>query len=157
MPYLNGVMHEVLRLYPTVPMTGREAIRDTTIAGQKIPRGTIISICPQSVNRSPEFWGDTADDFRPERWIDTDPVTGRQTPNKHGGAGTNFAQITFLHGPRACIGKDFAKAEFRCAAAGLFGRFKAELQEGCVVKFGGTLTAQPVGGMPLRLTRLEGW
>ncbi|KAG2418345.1 hypothetical protein HFD88_001446 [Aspergillus terreus] len=157
MPYLNGVMHEVLRLYPTVPMTGREAIRDTTIAGQKIPRGTIISICPQSVNRSPEFWGDTADDFRPERWIDTDPMTGRQTPNKHGGAGTNFAQITFLHGPRACIGKDFAKAEFRCAAAGLFGRFKAELQEGCVVKFGGTLTAQPVGGMPLRLTRLEGW
>ncbi|OQE15446.1 hypothetical protein PENSTE_c028G07114 [Penicillium steckii] len=120
MPYLNGVCQEVLRLYPTVPMTGREAIRETTIAGKKIPKGTTVALCPQAVNRSYEFWGENADQFLPERWIDTDPETGKQSPNKHGGASTNFAQITFLHGPRACIGKDFAKAEFRCAVAGLF-------------------------------------
>lgn len=157
MPYLNGVCQEVLRLYPTVPMTGREAIRDTTIAGIKIPKGTTIALCPQSVNRSPEFWGESADQFMPERWIDTDKDV-RQVPNKHGGAATNFAQITFLHGPRACIGKDFAKAEFRCAVAGIFGLFKLELQEvGQKITFGGTLTSQPIEGMHLKLTRLEGW
>ncbi|CAG7945837.1 unnamed protein product [Penicillium salamii] len=155
MPYLNGVCQEVLRLYPTVPMTGREAIRDTFIAGKKIPKGTTIVLCPQSINRSPEFWGDTADQFLPERWIDVDDC-GRQSPNKHGGASTNFAQITFLHGPRACIGKDFAKAEFRCAVAGLFGLFQCELKNPeQQITFGGTLTTQPLEGMNLRLSKLD--
>ncbi|CAG8933474.1 unnamed protein product [Penicillium salamii] len=155
MPYLNGVCQEVLRLYPTVPMTGREAIRDTVIAGKKIPKGTTIVLCPQSINRSPEFWGDTADQFLPERWIDVDDC-GRQSPNKHGGASTNFAQITFLHGPRACIGKDFAKAEFRCAVAGLFGLFQCELKNPeQQITFGGTLTTQPLEGMHLRLSKLD--
>ncbi|KAJ5683057.1 hypothetical protein N7462_006222 [Penicillium macrosclerotiorum] len=158
MPYLNGVCQEVLRLYPTVPMTGREAIRETIIAGTKIPKGTTIALCPQAINRHPEFWGETADQFLPERWIDTDEKTGKQTVNKHGGASTNFAQITFLHGPRACIGKDFAKAEFRCAVAGLFGQFRLQLKEpGQKMTFGGTLTSQPIEGMHLKLTKLEDW
>ncbi|KAJ5166681.1 uncharacterized protein N7482_005462 [Penicillium canariense] len=123
MPYLNGVCQEVLRLYPTVPMTGREAIRETTIAGKTSPKGTTIALCPQAINRNPEFWGETADQFLPERWIDIDEKIERQILNKHGGASTNFAQIKFLHGPRACIGKDFAKAEFRCAVAGCLGCF----------------------------------
>lgn len=157
MPYLNGVCQEVLRLYPTVPMTGREAIRETTIAGKKIPQGTTVALCPQSVNRSYEFWGETADEFVPERWIDADKE-GNPVPNKHGGASTNFAQITFLHGPRACIGKDFAKAEFRCAVAGIFGLFRLELEEPHQrITFGGTLTSQPIEGMHLKLTKLEGW
>lgn len=157
MPYLNGVCQDVLRLYPTVPMTGREAIRETTIAGKKIPKGTTIALCPQSINRSPEFWGETADQFLPERWIDIDK-DGKQAPNKHGGASTNVAQITFLHGPRACIGKDFAKAEFRSAVAGILGLFRLELQEpGQKITFGGTLTSQPVEGTHLKFTRLEGW
>ena len=157
MPYLNGVCQEVLRLYPTVPMTGREAIRQTTIAGQIVPKGTTIALCPQTINRSPGLWGDTAEKFLPERWIDTDQA-GKQTPNKHGGASTNFAQITFLHGPRACIGKDFAKAEFRCAVAGLFGQFSMELRDPAEkITFGGTLTSQPIQGMHLKLTKLNRW
>lgn len=158
MPYLNGVCQEVLRLYPTVPMTGREAIRETTIAGKKIPKGTTVALCPQAVNRSYEFWGENADQFLPERWIDTDPETGKRSPNKHGGASTNFAQITFLHGPRACIGKDFAKAEFRCAVAGLFGKFELQLKDPeQKITFGGTLTSQPIEGMHLKLNKIEGW
>ncbi|KAJ5818980.1 hypothetical protein N7474_004571 [Penicillium riverlandense] len=157
MPYLNGVCQEVLRLYPTVPMSGREAIRQTSIAGHIIPKGTTIALCPQTINRSPGFWGETAEQFLPERWIDTDQ-TGKQTPNKHGGASTNFAQITFLHGPRACIGKDFAKAEFRCAVAGLFGQFSVELRDPAEkITFGGTLTSQPIQGMHLKLTKLHRW
>lgn len=157
MPYLNGVCQEVLRLYPTVPTTGREAVRNTTIAGVTIPKGTTVALIPQSINRNPEFWGSSADEFLPERWIDTDK-DGKRVPNKHGGAPTNFAFLTFLHGPRACIGKDFAKAEFRCAVLGLFGAFQLELQEvGQKITFGGTLTSQPIEGMHLKLTKLEGW
>lgn len=38
MPYLNGVCQETLRLYPPIPFTGREAVRETTVAGMKIPK-----------------------------------------------------------------------------------------------------------------------
>ena len=123
MPYLNGVCEETLRLYPTVPVTVREAIRDTTFAGLPIPKDTQFVLIPYAINRHPRFWGDNADQIVPERWIDTDK-DGVQRPNKNGGTSTNFSEITFLHGPRSCIGRDFAKAELRCAVAGMLGRFE---------------------------------
>lgn len=157
MPLLNGVCQEVLRLYPTVPMTIREAVRDTTVAGTRVPSGTRIMICPYAINRSPDFWGDSGDEYIPERWIDTDEK-GHQTCNRNGGTATNFSQITFLHGQRACIGKDFARAELRCAVAGVVGRFEFEMQNpDQQIRIAGAVTTKPVGGMNLRMRRVEGW
>ena len=158
LPLLNGVCQEVLRLFPTVPATIRESIRDTTVAGTFIPKGTRILLIPYAINRSPEFWGPTGDDFLPERWIDIDPKTGKQTPNNNGGASTNFAQITFLHGQRSCIGKDFARAELRCALAGVVGRFRFEMQDPKQkITIAGAVTTKPREGMHLRMRRVEGW
>ncbi|KAI9927293.1 hypothetical protein ASPWEDRAFT_177754 [Aspergillus wentii DTO 134E9] len=157
MPYLNGVCQEVLRLYPTVPSTIRESIRDTTVAGKHVPKGTKIILCPYAINRSPEFWGETGEDFIPERWIDTDK-TGQPSVNHNGGASTNFAQITFLHGQRSCIGKDFARAELRCAVAGVVGRFQFEMQDPKqVINIGGAVTTKPVEGMHLKMARVDEW
>ncbi|RDW64307.1 cytochrome P450 [Aspergillus mulundensis] len=158
LPLLNGVCQEVLRLYPTVPSTLREAVRDTTVAGKHVPKGTKLVLCPYAINRSPEFWGDDGDEFRPERWIDTDPATGEATVNNHGGAATNYAQITFLHGQRSCIGKDFARAELRCAVAGVVGRFEFAMQDPKQeIHIAGAVTTKPVEGMHLRMRRVEGW
>ncbi|EED13418.1 cytochrome P450 monooxygenase, putative [Talaromyces stipitatus ATCC 10500] len=158
MPLLNGVCQEVLRLYPTVPATIREAVRDTTIANTRIPRGIRIILCPYAINRSPQFWGDTGDSFIPERWIDIDDQTGNSVVNHHGGAPTNFAQITFLHGQRSCIGKDFARAELRCAVAGVVGRFVLEMQRPEEeIHIAGAVTTKPKEGMHLKMTRVEGW
>lgn len=157
MPLLNGVCQEVLRLYPTVPVTLRESIRDTTLAGKHVPKGTRIIVCPYAINRSPEFWGNDGETFRPERWIDTDK-NGQSVVNHTGGASTNFAQITFLHGQRACIGKDFARAELRCAVAGVVGRFRFEMQDPKqTIHIAGAVTTKPVEGMHLRMTRVDEW
>lgn len=157
MPLLNGVCQEVLRLYPTVPVTIREAIRDSVVAGTPIPRGARIILCPYAINRSPAFWGETGDEFLPDRWIDTDEK-GQRVVNHHGGAPTNFAQITFLHGQRSCIGKDFARAELRCAVAGVVGRYRMELQDPTQeIHISGAVTTKPRDGMHLKLTRVEGW
>ena len=157
LPLLNGVCQEVLRLYPTVPATIRESIRDTTVAGKHVPRGTRLILCPYAINRAPIFWGEDGDAFVPERWIDTDK-NGNQVPNNNGGASTNFAQITFLHGQRACIGKDFARAELRCAVAGVVGRFAFEMQDPKqVIHIAGAVTTKPVEGMNLKMWRVEGW
>lgn len=157
LPLLNGVCQEVLRLYPTVPMTIREAVRDSVVAGKHIPKGTRILLCPYAINRSPEFWGNDGEEFRPERWIDTDK-NGQLVTNNTGGASTNFAQITFLHGQRSCIGKDFARAELRCAVAGVVGRFRFEMQNPKQkIHIAGAVTTKPVEGMHLRMSRVDDW
>jgi cytochrome P450 len=157
LPLLNGVCQEVLRLYPTVPATIRESVRDTVVAGKHVPKGTRVILCPYAINRCPLFWGDNGEEFLPERWIDTDK-NGKQVPNNNGGASTNFAQITFLHGPRACIGKDFARAELRCAVAGVVGRFRFEMQDPKQeIHIAGAVTTKPVEGMNLRMQRVDEW
>ncbi|EEY18356.1 cytochrome P450 2D20 [Verticillium alfalfae VaMs.102] len=102
LPYLSAVCAEVLRYYAPVPMTLREAVRDTTVDGVHVPRGTRIMLCPWSVNKDASLWGPDASSFRPERWLGAGSGSG--------GASSNFAYMTFLHGPRSCIGQGFAKA-----------------------------------------------
>lgn len=157
LPYLNGVCEETLRLYPTVPTTIREATRPTTVAGIPIPKDTLFLLVPYAINRAPSAWGSNADQCVPERWIDTSP-DGTQRPNKNGGAPSNFSEITFLHGQRACIGRDFAKAELRCAVAGVVGRFVMEMEDpGEEIKVSGVVTTKPVQGMKMRMRAEPGW
>lgn len=158
MPYLNGFCEEVLRLYPTVPVTVREAQRETSVAGYRVPQGTLFVLVPYATNRNPRAWGPDADRVVPERWIDVDPNTGVARPNKTGGTTSNFASLTFLHGPRACIGQDFAKAEMRCAVAGLVGGFEIKLRENQKEpRISGVITAKAEGGMRLLFRKAAGW
>jgi cytochrome P450 len=148
MPYLNGVCNEVLRLFPTIPVTARLSIRDTTVAGVFIPKGTMVFVVPWAINRNPKLWGDDAEDFVPTRWIDKS--TGRATMN--GGADSNFSFLTFLHGPRSCIGERFARAELRALLAAFVGHFEMEMADpNEEVVVGGTVTSKAVNGMRLRL------
>ena len=152
LPYLNGVINEVVRLYPTVPVTVRVATCDTTIAGHPIDKGTEIIISPWLMNRYTALWGHDATCFRPERWINADD--GK--PNNTGGAASNYAQMTFLHGPRSCIGQGFARAEFRCLLASFVRRFAWELaMDDKDVIPGGVITIRPANGMYIRLRAAE--
>ncbi|KPM40507.1 hypothetical protein AK830_g6038 [Neonectria ditissima] len=150
MPYLNGIMHETLRLYPTVPMTMRQALCDTHIGDQFIPKGTDVIVSIWLINRSPEIWGPHAAEFRPERWITDD---GK--PNQNGGASSNYDFMTFLHGPRSCIGQGFAKAEMRCLLAAMTRAFSWELaMDDSKVLPRGVITIKPENGMYIKLTPL---
>lgn len=158
LPLLNGVCNETIRLYPTVPTTVRDAVKDTQLGGQRIPKGTQLILSPWAINRNPAFWGETADEFVPERWIDTDEKTGERRPNNAGGAPNNYAILTFLHGPRSCIGQGFAKAELRCLVAAFVGSFEMDLADpNEVVIPSGVVTTKPKNGMHLRLKHLGGW
>lgn len=152
LPYLNAVCNETLRLYPTVPITIRGAIRDTRIIDKPIPRGTDIIICPWAVNRNPKLWGPDAEKFKPERWIDD----GK--PNNSGGADSNYSNLTFLHGPRSCIGQNFAKAELRCLAAAFVVAFEWSMvdDEKDIIPMG-VVTIKPKNGLHLKLKPLDGW
>ncbi|KAE9965751.1 hypothetical protein EG328_009412 [Venturia inaequalis] len=153
LPMLNAVCNETLRLFPTVPITVRECVNATTILDQHVPKGTQIILAPWAINRSPTLWGPTASDFVPERWINLD---GK--PNKNGGARSNYAQLTFLHGPRSCIGQGFAMAELRCLVAAFVSVFEMEPKSpGMVAVPAGVITTKPRDGMELRLTPVGAW
>ncbi|QIW99078.1 hypothetical protein AMS68_004596 [Peltaster fructicola] len=151
LPYLNGVCEEVLRLFPTVPVTVREVTSEMVMCGVVVPRETTILIVPYAVNRNPKFWGADAAEFKPERWIDT-AADGVQRSNKHGGSDNNLCGMTFLHGNRSCIGRDFAKAELKCAVASLFSKYEVSMSKPKEeVKIVGTVTTKSNVGIKVRL------
>ncbi|SMQ54918.1 unnamed protein product [Zymoseptoria tritici ST99CH_3D7] len=155
LPFLNGVINEALRLYPTVPLSQRVAVRDTSLAGSHVPKGTSIYLSPWLIQRSEDVWGQEANEFRPERWIRTEDGESRVDPS--GGMSSNMDFLTFLHGPRNCIGQNFAKAELRCLTTALTKHFEWALdQPRASVPVSGLVTINPEGGLSLRVTTVEG-
>jgi cytochrome P450 len=158
MPYLNAVCSEVLRYSPPVPLTLREAARDTTIVGVHIPKGTRVMLVPLANNRNEDQWGPDTHKFNPDRWMPSDD----NPHSANGGASSNYAFMTFLHGPRGCIGSGFARSEFACLLAAWVGRFEFELndereydEKNLVIR--GTATAKPANGLFVKTRIVEGW
>ncbi|KFA60628.1 hypothetical protein S40285_07937 [Stachybotrys chlorohalonatus IBT 40285] len=101
LPYLEKVCKESLRYIPPIPMTVRQNIQEDTLAGYHIPADTVLYCMANCINRMKLYWGETANEFDPDRW-DNLPSTW-----------TNNAFMTFLHGPRGCIGRKFAETEMK--------------------------------------------
>ncbi|OBT67533.1 hypothetical protein VE03_03711 [Pseudogymnoascus sp. 23342-1-I1] len=152
LPYLNAVCAEVLRHHSPVPLTLREANVDTTIQGVHIPKGTMLYLVAWATNRDPKLWGADVDVFDPERWL----------RDASGGAETNYAFLTFLHGPRSCIGEKFARGEFACLVATFVGRFEFELADPTMVDettipLRKGATSKPLNGLWMKTRKVEGW
>lgn len=151
LPYLNAVCNEILRFHPSVPTTIRTAVKDTTLAGKVVPKGTFLIISPEILNHMEELWGPEADKFNPDRWMGPGKVNT-------GGANSHYAFLTFLAGPRSCIGQGFAKSELACLLAATVGRFKMELKypdKKLEIREGATVS--PKDGVLAKFTPLEGW
>lgn len=145
-PYLQAFCQEVFRLYPPVSLTIRQAVVDTSIASVPIPKGTIVILAPWAINTSTALWGGDAQEFRPERWVE----------NASGGAGSNFSFLTFLHGPRSCIGQRFAAAEFACLVAWWVGTFETRMvDENKEVEIRGGISMKPKDGLWVHVKRVE--
>ena len=66
--------------------------------------------------------------------------------------------MTFLHGPRSCIGEKFAKGELRALIAVFAGIFDMQMADPNEVPVpAGAITTKPKNGMRLKLRALEGW
>jgi cytochrome P450 len=67
--YLEGCLHEAMRLWPTSPLLARETTRETTLAGEHLEEGTQVILLNVFNHRDPAHVED-ADRLRPERWQD---------------------------------------------------------------------------------------
>ncbi|KAI1766324.1 cytochrome P450 [Hypoxylon sp. FL1150] len=152
LPLLAAVCNETLRLYPALPFTTRTAVRDTTILGTRVPKGTTVTWSAHAINRDKEFWGADAGTWNPERWM------GDSTREKTGGATNNFAFLTFSAGPKNCIGQQWARAELACLVAALVGRFEIELTNPDTAEYVEPVTAlMSREGIYAKLKVVPGW
>uniref|UniRef100_A0A1I7UWR3 Cytochrome P450 n=1 Tax=Caenorhabditis tropicalis TaxID=1561998 RepID=A0A1I7UWR3_9PELO len=109
--YLDAVVKEALRLYPVAWFAcSRECVTPTTIGDLYIEKGVKIEADVKAIHRSKKIWGEDADDFVPERWIDA--------PTRH-----TMSWIPFGAGPRTCVGMKLGLSEAKTALAHLLRRY----------------------------------
>lgn len=148
--YLQAVCNETLRLMPVIPMTYRQAAETTSILGYHIPARTVLVVSPYANNRSQDRWGKEANIFDPGRWLGENMAAEEAPKSKYG-----FS--TFSHGPRACIGQGFARAELAVLLAGIIANFEVALHgqpSEEIVSFG-LITLKPAGGLKVNLKKLD--
>ncbi|GAB1524284.1 hypothetical protein RhiTH_007437 [Rhizoctonia solani] len=134
LPYLDALCREVLRLYPPAPYTERIALKDWVVPLKypvkgkdgnpineiHVRKGTKIYLALKEANRSKETWGDDADEFKPERWLQELPPSVADAK----GPGVYSSMMTFSGGPRACIGFKFSILELKIVLSTLIKHFK---------------------------------
>uniref|UniRef100_A0A7N0UY42 Cytochrome P450 n=1 Tax=Kalanchoe fedtschenkoi TaxID=63787 RepID=A0A7N0UY42_KALFE len=139
MHYLHATLSETLRLYPAVPVDGRCAEEDDTLPdGYKLTKGDGVYYIAYAMGRMTRVWGEDAEDFRPERWIENGTFQ-HQSP---------FKFIAFHGGPRICLGKDFAYRQMKIVATALLWFFRFRLADQTqTVKYKTMVTLHIDGGL----------
>ena len=77
MKYFQACMKEAMRLHPAVGMLLERIVPENgaVISGKWLPAGTIIGANPWVLARDKTVYGEDADAYRPERWLEADEKT----------------------------------------------------------------------------------
>jgi len=114
--YVEACANETLRLRPVAPFLMLQALRETSVAGVRIPADTVIWGALRNDSLREEHF-DEPDRFRPERWlVDAGPSA----------SSASRVSMPFGAGPRVCPGRHLAMLEIKMALAVLLGRFEIE-------------------------------
>ena len=105
LPYLQAVIKEGLRIYPpaTGLMSKEVPAGGDTICGFYVPEGTGIGWSTFGMMRNVKIWGNDADIFRPERWLEG---TSEEIRKKE-----IYIELVFGYGKYQCLGKNIASLE----------------------------------------------
>ncbi|EJU01813.1 cytochrome P450 [Dacryopinax primogenitus] len=150
LPYLDIVVKESLRLHSPVHYSLRVAKQDDTIPllhpivdryGRKLDHlrvqaGDFVGVEIMPMNRSTALWGPDAGDFRPDRW--NEETTGAKEIS-----GVYAHTLTFIGGPRACIGYRFAITEMKAILFALIREFEFVPVPGKEIAVKNVIVARP--------------
>jgi cytochrome P450 len=135
--YTRAIFEEAIRLYPPVPMLGRQAIREETIRDRKIPVGSVVAVVPWLLHRHRQLW-EYPDHFIPERFL---PENAAQRKR--------YSYVPFSVGPRVCAGQAFGLTEAVLCLATLAQRAQLRLASDAVVEPVCRLTLRPADTLPM--------
>lgn len=118
-PYLNAVIKETLRLYPTIISTlPRVLDQPVFVNGLELPAGVVVGMQNYVHHRDPVIFPDP-EAFRPERWLDPSALESMDAAFSKSmtlsfirfSFCANFLQAPFSLGRRNCIGQNLAWCE----------------------------------------------
>ena len=137
--YLDQVVKESMRLYPSAWTQGRQAVEAFELDGYHFPAGTTMMFSQWVLHRLPDVWGDP-EVFRPERW---DPDTGQKVPQ--------WTHFPFGAGSRICMGMPLAQLQIRLVLATILQRYIPRLVPGHSVVPLPLITLRLKHGLRMRL------
>ncbi|XP_068452784.1 cytochrome P450 3A40-like isoform X2 [Clinocottus analis] len=111
MDFLDMVLNETMRLYPSANRLERVSKSSVEINGVTIPKGTVVMVPIYALQRDPTLWSEP-DAFRPERF---------SKENKDNMDPYSF--LPFGAGPRNCIGMRFAVLMMKLAVVEILQNF----------------------------------
>ena len=115
-------------------------MRDDTIDGYFIPKGTIVGVSVYALHRDQRWW-DNPDQFDPSRFTDRDAVAARPS----------LAYIPFGAGPHRCIGSQMGYMNAMFILTLLHQRFELAIDPGWRPVHASTFSCTISGGLPVRL------
>ncbi|KAF5816786.1 putative abieta-7,13-dien-18-ol hydroxylase [Helianthus annuus] len=119
--YLHATLTETMRLYPAVPMDPKICYSDDVLPdGYNVKKGDMVTYMPYAMGRMKYLWGEDANEFKPERWLDHSGVFHPENP---------FKFTVFQAGPRICLGRDFAYRFLKIFSSILLGCFVFKLSD----------------------------
>eukprot|EP00929_Paragymnodinium_shiwhaense_P027106 TRINITY_DN15987_c1_g2_i2.p1 TRINITY_DN15987_c1_g2~~TRINITY_DN15987_c1_g2_i2.p1 ORF type:complete len:499 (+),score=87.69 TRINITY_DN15987_c1_g2_i2:116-1612(+) len=138
MKYVQAVINESLRLYPSVPLNEKYVLNDDTLPdGTFVPSGTTVTYNSYAMGRNCDIWGPDAAEFKPQRWLDM------------GGVPSSYAYPIFHAGPRECLGKRLAQIEMKACLVRVLRAVKIRLAvPPSEVRYDAQLTLGMVTDMP---------
>ncbi|KAL2233977.1 UNVERIFIED_CONTAM: cytochrome [Sesamum indicum] len=143
MHYLHAALTETLRIYPAVAVDAKQCLCDDIMPdGFSVKKGDMVAYQPYAMGRMKSIWGNDAEEFKPERWLDKNGCFQQASP---------FKFTAFQAGPRLCLGKEFAYRQMKIFSAILLRFFTMKLSdERKTVNYRPMLTLLIDGGLIVR-------
>ncbi|XP_046433111.1 probable cytochrome P450 6a13 isoform X1 [Neodiprion fabricii] len=146
MPYLDKVVSETLRKYPSFPILNRECNREVELpeTGFIVPTGTPIIVPVLGIHWDPEIYPDP-DRFDPERFSE------ENIAKRH-----RYSYLPFGEGPRNCIGMRFGLLQTKIGIITLLSKFRFKPTPDTKVPLPldtGNFLLMSLGGVTLRLEK----
>ncbi|CAH2056497.1 unnamed protein product, partial [Iphiclides podalirius] len=110
--YLDAIIKESLRIYSIIPAVARTIDMDVKLKNYTLRAGRTCIVSLYGIHRH-QMWGEDAEEFRPERWLDPSTLPARAN-----------AFVAFSLGRRQCIGKAYAMISLKTTLAHFFRRYK---------------------------------
>ncbi|XP_051167209.1 uncharacterized protein LOC127285302 [Leptopilina boulardi] len=146
MPYLDMFIFETLRMYPTLPMIDRRAVRDYKIeeTGLLIEKGTPILISSLGFHYDPKYYPNPHI-FDPERFSSENKA--KMNPNVF---------LSFGVGSRNCIGTRQGLLQTKLGLIFIISRFEVSLLRNTTIEFEKlSILSSSKGGLFLNIRKLE--
>lgn len=117
LPFLDAVIKEALRCHPAAGLALERIVPQggVTVSGVFIPGGTIIGANAWVIHRDKDIFGEDAEQWRPQWWIEADKERRRRMENHI---------FSFGMGARTCIGKNVSLLEMYKLVPAFLNRFE---------------------------------